>query len=90
MARLDIRVTKDSHNDIQFELMHGGEKIKDISFYEILEMVDQFLILLRNGLVRETGEVIITIGGHQTSAGFIDVVEMLTTFSSSLRWQGVK
>lgn len=47
MARLYIRVTKDDQNNFKHELMQNGEKIADVSYVDIVEMVMQFTSSLR-------------------------------------------
>lgn len=47
-----IRVTKASDGTIKREVFHNGEKIADVSFVEIVEMIMQFSSSLRYEAVK--------------------------------------
>lgn len=88
MSPFKIRVTKDEHSDIQFELMHEGEKVADVTFYEIIEMVGILTNLIRD--MPNRGKAALSLYGQEIEASFVDLIDMTTQFASSLRWQGVK
>lgn len=88
MTPFKIRVTKDEHNDIRFELMHECEKIADVTFYEIIETVGILTDLIRG--MPNRGRAMLSLYGQEIEAGFVDLVDMAAEFSSSLRWQGAQ
>ena len=45
--RLKIRVSRYDDNSIKYELMMDGEKIGDVSYVDIINMVMQFTSTLR-------------------------------------------
>ena len=45
--RLKIRTARNDDNSIKYELIWKGEKLDDVSFVDIIEMVMQFTSALR-------------------------------------------
>jgi len=45
--RLKIRTARNDDNSIRYELIWKGEKLDDVSFVDIIEMVTQFTSALR-------------------------------------------
>jgi len=45
--QFNVRVTKRDDNSVCFEMMHNGEKIADLTFVEIIDMIMQFTSALR-------------------------------------------
>lgn len=88
MPGFKIRVTKSEQNEIRFELMHDHEKVADVTFYEIIEMVGLLTDMIRD--MPSRGSAALSLYGQEIEVTFVGLVDMATQFASSLRWHGVK